>query len=260
MKFQTLGRAIAAGVVVAATLLTVSSSQAQPVLPAERGRDFMLLRGPGSYIGVSVRDLEGSEGTDRSGVVVEDVRPSSPAEKAGLRRQDLITRYDGETVRGARQFASLVAETPPNRTVKATVVRENKAIDISLVPQARAPLEMSRRIRDDMLEHVRRGLRLDIDRSADFLARGRLGLSLQTLTPQLATYFGAKGGALIASVVDDSPASRAGLRAGDIVTAIDGNAVGTPADVLRELRTATPGTLKLEIVRDKKEMTVIVSR
>ena len=86
--------------------------------------------------------------------------------------------------------------------------------------------------------------------------RGRLGIQTESLTPQLADYFGVKdGGVLVSSVSTDSPAAKAGLKAGDVITSIDGNRVRDYDDLLRELRGKT-GEVTLGIVRDKKESTV----
>jgi serine protease DegQ len=81
----------------------------------------------------------------------------------------------------------------------------------------------------------------------------RLGATVQELTPELAAYFGAKDGVLVAAVAANSPASQADLRAGDVITAIDGRAVGSRADLTREIREAArDGSVTLGIVRDKK--------
>src|SRR2546428_13480915 len=79
-------------------------------------RGLMMLAGRGAELGVRI-----AEGTTE-GVVIEEVQPDSPAEKAGLKRSDVIVEFDGERVRSARQFRRLVDETPPGRTVKATVI------------------------------------------------------------------------------------------------------------------------------------------
>ena len=72
--------------------------------------------GGGPEIGVSIRDVEaGSPGS--AGAQVERVREDSPAEKAGIRAGDVITQFDGERVRSARQLSRLVAETPAGRSV-----------------------------------------------------------------------------------------------------------------------------------------------
>jgi serine protease Do len=78
---------------------------------------------------------------------------------------------------------------------------------------------------------------------------------VQELTPQLASYFGADAGVLVESVSDDSPAARAGLRAGDVITTVNGNPVRTRVDLMRELANQA-GTVTIGIVRDKKSSTV----
>jgi serine protease Do len=86
--------------------------------------------------------------------------------------------------------------------------------------------------------------------------RGRLGIQTESLTPQLAEYFGVKdGGVLVSSVTADSSAAKAGLKAGDVITSIDGDRVRDYDDLLRELRDKN-GDVTIGIVRDKKESTI----
>ena len=60
------------------------------------------------------------------------MHPYSPAETAGVKRSDVIVNSDGERVRSLRQFTRLVQETPPGRTVKATVVRDGQQRDLEI--------------------------------------------------------------------------------------------------------------------------------
>jgi serine protease Do len=88
-----------------------------------------------------------------------------------------------------------------------------------------------------------------------------MGVTLQNLTPQLAEYFGLKdrSGALITSVRDDSPASRAGLKAGDIILAIDGEKVEDPGDAMRIMRKKEEGPVDIRLLRDRREMNLTVT-
>jgi membrane-associated protease RseP (regulator of RpoE activity) len=88
----------------------------------------------------------------------------------------------------------------------------------------------------------------------------RIGVSTETLTKQLADYFGVKdGGVLITSVTDNSPAARAGLKAGDVITAIDGEKVSSPGDISRALGKKDTGDVSLTIIRDRNPRTITVT-
>ena len=71
---------------------------------------------------------------------------------------------------------------------------------------------------------------------------------------QLREFFGVKAdeGVLVASVAADSAAARAGLKAGEVITAVDGKRVSTPQDFIRQMRSAGP-SVTLTIIRDKQE-------
>jgi S1-C subfamily serine protease len=108
---------------------------------------------------------------------------------------------------------------------------------------------------------VPRNFNFNID--PDFLQRrglagGRnLGITLAPLGDQLAEYFGVKEGALVSSVQTGSAAADAGLRAGDVITAINGRMVRDASDVIAEIRRAQPaGALDISVMRDKKPLTL----
>ncbi len=89
--------------------------------------------------------------------------------------------------------------------------------------------------------------------------RGWLGVSVQDVTPQLARQFGVSGagGALVAEVMKDSPAQKAGLKAGDVITAIDGKNVEDSGHLRNIVSGAPVGSkVRLDIIRDKKKMEV----
>jgi serine protease Do len=96
-------------------------------------------------------------------------------------------------------------------------------------------------------------------RTSGKVTRGWLGVSLQPLTPELATSFGAKDtkGALIADVSADSPAARAGLKSGDVITEFNGKKMDDPSALARAVGLAKPGEMsKVRVWRDRQEKTV----
>ena len=245
----------------------------------KRDRRVLMLDGRGSSIGVSIRDLDADESAKAKlgqpgGVAIEDVDENSPAAKAGLREGDVIVEFDGERVRSARHFARLVQETAEGRTVKATVVRDGSRQTLDVIPESGAgrwsgDLAHLPNMADDIHREVEKGMRslprdfaFDFNWDAEFPSatvwpRGRLGARLSPLTDQLAEYFGAKGGVLVSSVDSESMAAKAGLKAGDVVTAVNGRSVDTPRDVAEELREADPGTeITIAVLRDKKALTL----
>jgi serine protease Do len=244
---------VLAGVGVLA-LVYAPSSLAQE----RRGRELTVLAGRGAEIGVFVRDED-------AGVTIDEVRPDSPAEKAGLKRSDVIVEFDGERVRSARQFSRLVQESTPGRKVKATVLRDKqkKDVEIAMTENRRADLFIDGdRLRDRLgdlggqlnwLPPFNYNFDFDLP---EITSGRRLGVSVQEMTDQLSTYFGAKQGVLVTAVTEGSPAARAGLKAGDVITSVGSDRVRSREDLLRGLRDAKNDKVDLGIVREKKESTV----
>ena len=253
----------------AAALLVVTLMMGTAVEAQTRDGDgmaglFMQL-GRGATIGASVRELVADEVSraklDRAGgVYVVEVRPEGPAARAGLRGTDIIVAFDGERIRGVRHFSRLVSETPPGRTVPADILRDGARQTVTMTTE---PTEGLAGLLPEIQREIERGVRTlppDLPGPAVRGARARLGVTLTPLTDQLAAYFGVKEGVLVSAVEMESPAARAGVRAGDVLTAIDGRPVRTPADVSARARAPADGaTLEVRLTRDRKEMTVRVT-
>jgi len=267
---------------------TTPPPAAVPTPHADRDRPavrrMMVLDGPGSRIGVSVRE---SDAAAAPGALVDEVDPDSPSAKAGVKKGDVFVEFDGERVRSARQLRRLVRETPAGRTVKATVLRDGSRQTVSITPASGD--EWARDLVDEAMARMNRRLRelprafaFDFDRMLPpepprpprapraprvpsapgfpmWLDGPRLGVSVQPLTEDLAAYFGAKEGVLVAHVAEASAAAKAGVKAGDVISAIDGHAIGDPGDLAREVRDAEGKTVSIAIVRDRKPMTLEVT-
>ena len=94
------------------------------------------------------------------------------------------------------------------------------------------------------------------------VSRGYMGVSLQTITPDLATQFGLKDakGALVGDITAGAPGAKAGLKSGDVITAINGKKVDGSDDLTMNVISHQPGeTVTLDVVRDGKPMTVQVT-
>ena len=85
--------------------------------------------------------------------------------------------------------------------------------------------------------------------------RGRLGVNVQELAPELAAYFGVKDGLLVNGVQADTPAAKAGIKAGDVIGSVNGKAVGSPDELIRELADKD-GEVTIGVTRDKKPLSL----
>jgi serine protease Do len=223
----------------------------------------------GSTIGIQLSDVAADQVkslklSKAEGAIVESVNPDSPASTAGVRANDVVVEFDGEHVRSARHLTRLVSETPAGREVGMVVMRDGKRTELHIKPEAGSsfgpqfggmidPQQMR-----DFAEQAGRAAR-DLSRNIPEMAgkgtRGRLGASVQAMPQDLAEYFGVQSGVLVASVQKDSAAEKAGLKAGDVITAVGGHTVATPAELVSALPTGDGSQdVNLTIVRDKKEL------
>ncbi|MEJ7624302.1 MAG: PDZ domain-containing protein [Pyrinomonadaceae bacterium] len=88
----------------------------------------------------------------------------------------------------------------------------------------------------------------------------QIGVGVTPLTDQLAEYFGVESGILINNVRHDSPGSKAGLTAGDVIVGIDGKTVRRSLELIRAVTDKNESDFTLRIVRDRREQTVSITR
>jgi serine protease Do len=282
---------------VAAALLVASGAGAAFLPPVHgqsptrtvAPRALEILSGRGSQIGVTIRDVEDSDAkagklAAQGGVVIEDVAEDSPASRAGMKKGDIVVEFDGERVRSVRQFTRLVQETPVGRKAQAAVVRDGQRINVTVEPRESnglnvfGDLEGARVLRD-----FGRDFSFDIPAAPPRPARpatpappappaapafpdietfvwrtgNGLGITVGDLSDQLAAYFGVKDGVLVTSIAESSAASKAGIKAGDIITSFNGSDVEGPSDLRRRIQRLQDGDeFTVGVVRDKKSLTL----
>jgi serine protease Do len=238
-------------------------------------RHFSLFFDGGAYLGVSTEDVSKENMTrygmrDVRGVGVTEVMKDSPAEKAGLRKDDVILRFDGESVTSVRKLTRLVSESSADQTVRLTISRGGAEQEVTATLSKR---DFNGLLRGKINDEVWKGMEKDWPKielgklgnlgDGNFvfaLGNRRIGVSTQTLSKQLAEYFGVRdGGVLVTSVTENSPAAKAGLKAGDVITAIDGEKVTSPGDLTRGLGKKETGDVSLTVMRDKNVRTVTVT-
>lgn len=190
------------------------------------------------------------------GIVVVDVVGDSPADDAGLKRKDVIIEFNGEKVDGSKSFTDYVRNSKIGDKVDVVVLRkgEKKTLTVEI---GKKP-ESKWRDRDRSLystDLFLKNLALSIDH------RGYLGVGIQDLNDQLGDYFGVKDGdgVLITEVMEDSPAEKAGLKAGDVIVGADDEDITDSEDIFDVLSDKEDGdTVSITYLRRGDKHTVPV--
>jgi serine protease Do len=275
--------AVAAALVAAAGAGAAFLPPAHAQATARAPRALEIFGGRGSQIGVTVRDVEETDAKTGKlaapgGVMIEEVSEESPAAKAGLKSGDIVVEFDGERVRSVRQFTRLVQETPVGRKTQAVVMRAGQRVNVTVEPRdgngfVFADGKLS------VLQDWSRDFPFDVPRPVaptppatpkppvppafpDFdtfawRTNNGLGITVGDLSQQLAEYFGTKDGVLVTSVADNSAASKAGIKAGDVITSFNGSEVTSPSDLRQRIRALQDGgEFTVGVMREKKPMTL----
>ncbi|MFQ5670606.1 MAG: PDZ domain-containing protein [Acidobacteriota bacterium] len=174
------------------------------------------------------------------GVLVVKVFKKDPADLAGLKEGDVITDLDGHPIDTTSDFLRAFDDLKPGDHVTATVRRKGEAfdIDVTLVDRKDAHAAFPARMVFPALQRFRSHMA-----GPEMRQRGYLGVEAQTMTDELREYFGAPDGAgiLVARVEDGSPAEKAGLLVGDVITEADGEPIDSVPDLVRVLRDKKEG-------------------
>jgi serine protease Do len=215
-----------------------------------------------SYLGVRLVDVDADRVgrlklSEERGVEVVNVEEGSPADNAGIKTGDVLLSYNGENILGTQQFSRLVRETPPGRKIKIQIWRDGKAqslvATIGTLP-SRTPAIPTHFANFPGMPGFRA---LDVPNLMMTWTNSALGIECEPVDSQLAQYFGVKRGVLVRSVAKDSAGEKAGLKAGDVLTALGDRSLTNPEDLRRILR--QPGKpVPVSLVRDQKPLTLNV--
>jgi S1-C subfamily serine protease len=207
-----------------------------------------------------------SSDSSKGGAVVEDVMEDSPAEKAGFRQGDVITRLNGTALSGddpAGTLSELAGKLEPGDTVKVEYKRDGASKSATMVAAdmgARSwtmkmpEMAQLERLRTDMPPMAWSGPGNEMSRAFTVMGRGAMGLDLVEMNSGLGEYFGTSSGLLVTETPSDSTMP---LRAGDVILTIGGRTPNNEMHASRILGSYAPGeTVKFEIMRKKNRQTV----
>jgi S1-C subfamily serine protease len=178
------------------------------------------------------------------GALISEVIPGRPAERAGLKRNDVIIEFDGQAVTDWQKFRLKVADMPVGRTVPLVVLREGKRVNLSVTLGAR----------DAEVASANGTNPAPATPPGESLA----GLTVRDLTADEKQESGAKNGVLVTDVEDGSAAEEAGLSANMIIEELGGKPVANAASFTRMLKDAkTKSRYAVLLVRAGQQTTFV---
>jgi serine protease Do len=239
----------------------------------------ILLDGEGSgWLGVETREVTSEVAKElklptERGVVLGKIVPDSPAAKAGLKENDVVTEINGQRVEGAAQFRRMVHEIPAGRSIQLSVWREGHSQTLSVIlgkaEERRHAMKMVAPTPGTFSFRMPEVLDIpempSMDWSGGMLLGGhpRLGIDAEDLSGQLGAFFGAPEGEgiLVREVNAGSPTEKAGVKAGDVITSLNGDrirSVGELREKLSAKRDEKDRTVKLGVLRNKSALSLTV--
>src|SRR5258705_6878249 len=229
-----------------------------------------------SWLGVETHEVTADKAKElklsaERGVFLGKIVPDSPAAKAGLKENDVVTEINGQRVGGAAQFRRMIHEIPAGRSIQLTVWRDGRTQTVS------ATLGKS--------EERRHSMKMVAPTPGTFAFRmpeipeippmewngnmvfgggqPRLGIDAEDISGQLGAFFCAPDGEgiLVRHVNSGSPAEKSGVKAGDVITSLNGErirSVGELREKLSAKRDEKDRTVKLGVLRNKGEISLNV--
>ena len=241
--------------------LTAASGFAQTRAPQTPRSATLRGIAPRGYLGVGVVDLTDDRAkalklSDDRGVEVKRVDPNSPASKAGLKENDVILEVNGKTVENIDQFTSTIGDMQPGTKVNLTLWRDGAKQMSAATLMARPFSYFVFGAPDSANPPVPPLPTFPQPYPFPGLPANAplVGFEGEALNSQLAEFFGVKNGVLVREVNAGTPAQHAGLKAGDVVTKVNGTPVTTPREISGLVRTSSKKTVAFTVIRNKKEM------
>jgi serine protease Do len=244
--------------------------------------DFHVLvdEGGASWLGVELHEVTGDTAKElklpaERGVVLGSIVPDSPAAKAGLKENDVVTEINGQRVEGSAQFRRMIREIPAGRTAQLTVWRDGRAQTVSvtlgkaeerrhsfkvITPAPGAPGSFTFNMPEIPMVPP-----MEWNGTLMLGGQPRLGIDAEDISGQLGAFFGAPDGegVLVREVNPGSAAEKAGVKAGDVITSVNGERVRAVGDLREKLAAKREAkdkdqAVKLGVLRNKTEISLTV--
>jgi len=189
------------------------------------------------FMGVNIQDITPEMAkslkleTGTKGVIVANVFPEGPADKAGIEQGDIISRYDGKKIESVVQLRNLVAATTPGTSVKVGILRDKKDMELTIKIG-----DLEKEQKEAKAQAGNRTLGVTVEKVTRETA-GKIGLS----KPQ---------GVIITDIAPGSPAEKVGLDRGDVIFRVNNTPVNDPKTFQSAISQAAKEGGAVLLVRD----------
>jgi len=192
---------------------------------------------------------------EKEGAKIVEVNESSPAFKAGLKKDDIITKVNTDAISSPEDLFTTIGKYHPNDKVKVEYLRNGKKLNAEIVLAENKNINQNRKIEFFNFEPNQRNFNFKMpsmpkmDGMINGMKKPRLGISIEDVEEG--------NGVLIKAVTPKSPAEKAGLKVGDIITSLDKHEVKEVNDIKWEY--FEPGqNILIDIIRNKEHQTIEV--
>ncbi len=198
--------------------------------------------------------IEAFELDTESGVIIKHVVPDSPADEANLRQGDIIISVNGEEVDDSDELIDLIRSERAGEDADIIVIRDGDEEKIIVT------LGSLKDHDEPVISWFHKGKPHSYSKTWKYshssMADSYIGVTLESLGKQLGEYFGVEDGegVLITEIFEDSPAEKAGLKAGDVIIEIDGEVADEVEIVKEAVGEKDEGeTVELTVLRERKQ-------
>lgn len=256
------------------TALAQATFSAQLFSALPEPSTFMVHSSQG-YLGIEMRDIDNERAAalklkNPSGAEIVVVDHDAPAGKVGLKVHDVILQMNGQQIQGIEQLHRMLRETPAGRSVSLVIWRDGQQQTINVQLADRAKIEQDAWTQIHTVPDPDDDPTLTLTGPSGHgpggngffgsftISTSSLGVDLDPLGTQLADFFGVNGGQglLVKRVAENSPASTAGLKAGDVITKVNGESMPTVNTWLKVIHANRGKQVQVTIVRNRKEQTL----
>jgi serine protease Do len=227
----------------------------------------------GSWLGAGISEVSAEKVKElklpaERGVVLGKIVPDSPAAKAGLKESDVVTEINGQRVEGTEQFRRMIREIPSGRATQFTVWREGRSQSV-LVTLGKSEMRHANTLVAPAMPGNFAIQIPDMPEVGGFFtsdgpwvsSRTRLGIDAENVDGEFGNYFGAPEGEgiLVRGVFPDTPAAKAGLKAGDVITSVNGERIRSVGELRSKMMEKRDDkSIKLGLIRSKAALSVTV--